>query len=231
MKKLLPVLLILAISYNASGQISTFLESGKSGMGFSALARQGEGFYGFGGNISGTIKGKLDLELHYKYDTYTKEALDMISDKALSNVMALRSRYWIFREKIHPAVDLNFGVIGNLVYSDIKGLKTYMDNGDLMESKYFTEMEFGAGGSADFRVGEKWYVEPSFFLVKKFGIDYWTEGQVEMHEGYQATRGIYGLALFRRTEKGAMFIQATHYGEATGLKSWINLAAGYAFSF
>lgn len=231
MKRMLIAVVIIGFGYQASAQISTFLEPGKSGAGIRAVGEQGIGFYGFGGGLTASVKGKLDIDFIYTHDTYNQDGIEMISETAPANYFSGRMRYWIFRERIHPAIDVNFAVSGGAEYANITASKVMDGTSEILEYDRFNALELGFGTNVDFHMPHKWIVEPSLFFSYEVGMEYWKEGQAPKKESSTGINGVFGLSLIRRTDKGAFFIQANQYIESGLSGNWWNFAVGYAFSF
>jgi len=222
----------IAFAIQANAQVSRFLDYGKSGLGIQGTTAMGEGYYGFGGSLGGSINGKLDVELSYSYNTDLKDYHSLTTDKANYGYYAGKLTYWIFREAISPVVDVNFGVNGLVEYGSYKDYR-YINSGTGLEREYkgFIGGTVGFDASVNFRMKNGWNLQPGLLVGFNFGNENETEGTTDFNYWYHGMESDLTLALIKRYSNGNAFYAMAHQAAWTYNTYFFYLiSVGYIFA-
>jgi hypothetical protein len=233
MKKILILSICIIFTFQVNAQISRMLEKGKSGIGIQGSITSSPGSDGFQGKFGGSLKGKLDAEFIYSYNiTGAKENL-LNTDKAFFNYYEGRLTYWIFRNEVTKGIDVN---IGALCAFDAARYKDYLYNDDSgIENEYmgYTGGALGMETSINFRMNEKWSLQPSFLFWYETGKERMKEVGVEKTNWYHSTVSSISLSLVRKMVSGSAFYVSANQNfwvyDVNTTPLVYELALGYVF--
>ena len=126
---------IIIAGMTALAQVSTLLEKGKSAIGIKGIYGTSSSHYGFGGKIGGSVIGKVDIDLLYRYSFGDQAKNNLLTNNATSAYYEGRLTWWLIRKEIIPAIEVNFGILGGFHYSKFSNFK-YFDGSDITYSAY-----------------------------------------------------------------------------------------------
>jgi len=232
MKKVFLAVLVIGLGIQANAQVSRFLDYGKSGLGIQGMAAMGEGFYGFGGSLGGSIKGNLDVEFVYNFNTDSKSLFNLTTDKATYGYYEGKLTYYLFREAISPVVDVNFGVVGLVEYGDYQDYKfIHSETGLEREYQGFLGGSVGLDASVNFRMKNGWNLQPGIYMGFNIGSESETEGTTEFANGYHGAVSNLNLSLIKRTSEGnAFYIMAQQQAWTYSTYFYYMISMGYIFA-
>jgi len=232
MKKILLAVVLIGFAFQANAQVSRFLDYGKSGLGIQGMAALGEGSNAFGGSIGGSIKGNLDVEFVYNFNTNSGNLLNLITDKTTYGYYEGKLTYYLFREAISPVVDVNFGVVGLVEYGDYKDYKyIFPETGLEREYQGFLGGSVGLDASVNFRLKNGWNLQPGLYMGYNFGNESETEGTNEFTNWYHGAVSNLNLSLIKRTSEGnAFYIMAQQEAWTYSTYFYYVISLGYIFA-
>jgi len=221
---------MIFLGLGSTAQVARFLEKGQSGFGLRIGAEKTYGVFGFSGQISGSIKGIVDIELSLTKDIYDKNRLGLLDDKASSLLPELWINWWIIRKQIIPVIDVNFAIWGEYAYA---GYKNYRElDPDTTDYKYYMEGQLGFELSVNFRVTDTWWVQPGFFAYYAIGQEQWDEKTGKVKNNYQGAGSSINVAIVKRIKKSSLYFMANQYFDSyQGSTNKYKLSVGYIFGF
>ncbi len=233
MKKLLTLTLII-FAFQVNAQVSRMLEKGNSGLGIQGSLTTATGYHGFQGKIGGSLKGKLDGEFMYSYNINGGKENLLNTDQAFYNYYEGRFTYWIFRNEITKGIDVN---VGGLCVIDAARYKDYLYTdavtGIENENLGYTGAALGIETSVNFRMNDKWSLQPSILLWYETGKQSRKALGVEKTNWYHSTVSSISLSLVRKMESGNAFYVSTNQNfwayDAYNSPMVYELAVGYIF--
>jgi len=227
MKKLFTTAVIIAFGLVASAQVSRYLEKGQSGIGIRLGTEQTYGECGFSGQVGGSIKGIIDVELSYTKDMYDTKKLDLLKDDAHSALYEGWVNWWVLRKSIIPAIDVNLAVWGEYA----NGFYTnYLAPDDTIAYLYngFQEGQFGFELAINFRVTDTWWVQPDLFAYYAVGQEKWEENSQTVKSNYQGIGSSIGIGIVKRIKKSSLYLQFNQYFDSyQGSTNKYKLSIGY----
>ena len=230
MKKLLASLLVICLTVPAIGQISPFLEKGKSGLGVFVAADQGYGFQGLAGSLGGSLKGVLDVEFLYNHDNYDQVLTQLLNDKAVSSGYTGNLIWWLIRKSPIPQLEVNVGLRGSVEYFTYKDyLYTGDTGGESSYDSYF-------GGHLGFHtllkinLDDSWSLAPGYYAVTQYGKEYWTEEGVKESGSYFGILSNLSVTLLKKFSGGStLHLTAYEFLDTYGSQPYYAFLIGCIF--
>jgi hypothetical protein len=171
MKKLLLIVCLgIGSAMFVNAQIAPLLNKGESGAGIFAgydLSYDCEGAYGI---LDYSYKGKLDLSVFLEQSNYNENAPRLLNYDATSMYYATQLTWWALREKPVTNIEVNFGL-----HAGVEGenSKDYTYIGGSYEG--FLGGWVGVMADINFKLPNKWFVEPIYSISYDFGNDNYKE--------------------------------------------------------
>lgn len=234
MKKILILSICIIFAIQANAQVSRMLEKGSSGLGIQGSIATAPGYNGFQGKIGGSLNGKLDGEFIYSKNINGGKENLLNTDQASYNYYEGRLTYWIFRSEITKGIDVN---VGALCVFDAARYKDYLFNDAVtgIENEYlgYTGGALGVEASVNFRMNEKWSLQPSINLWYETGRENNKAAGVKKTNWYHSTVSSISLSLVRRLTSGNAFYVSTNQNfwnfDVYNSPLVYELALGYVF--
>ena len=220
---------IIIAGMTALAQVSTLLEKGKSGIGIKGIYETSSSHYGFGGKIGGSVIGKVDIDLVYRYSFGDQAKNNLLKADATSAYYEGRLTWWFIRKEVIPSFDVNFGVLTSVDYSPFKN---YMyaggTDGKDTYSEYYLDGQIGLVSSVVFQVEKNWFIEPAFSIQYEFGK---IQESVQNEKRNSSSTGVtskIGLSIMKRFTTGsAIYLTTEQYMDTYGPYPFYQFSLGY----
>jgi len=224
MKKLLSFLLIMGLAMPVVGQVSPFLDFGKSGLALMAGPEVGNTFFGATAKIGGSIKGIIDLEGQFYYDIYDQEANDLLNKNATSPSFIGSVTWWFIRKQPIPMVDFNVGLLGVVDYSTFKDYDYAQDK----SYKGYMGGLIGFETRVKFRLTDKLALLPGYVVGFDFGNDKDIVNNQSVLTPYAGVFSNLGISLARSCRRGDSFVVSVNqYFDTYESINYYDLTLGY----
>ncbi len=230
MKKILAVILIIGFAIPAIGQISPFLEKGKSGLGILAGGDLGYSFKGLAGSVGGSIKGVLDVDFLVNYDTYDQYLEELNTDKAASTGYTGTLTWWFLRKAPIPQLEVNVGLKGAFeyfTYSDFTWANAF--NGSYGgEYSGYMGGQLGLDARIKINLTDSWSVMPGYWAVYQLGTEKWKIAGVEESGPYSGIVSNLSLAIAKKFSRGSsLYLTTYHFNDTYDNDAYYALLLGY----
>ena len=202
-------LILIAISGAVQGQVSRYIDKGQSGLSVQLGADKTYGESGLSAQIGATYKGAIDVEFSYTKTGYESNRLELLEGDATSSLYEFRVNWWLFREQIHPSIDVNLSLWGEYAHA---GFQNYLA-ADPIPYDYlnYNEGQFGFEMSVNFQLSEKWWLQPNMFAYYALGREEWTENALTVLNNYKGVGSALGVGAVRRIAKNSLYFQFNQY--------------------
>lgn len=211
MKKFIFLSIIICASLTTGAQVSRYLEKGQSGIGLRIGSEKTYGMYGFSGQIGGSIKGIIDIEVSYTKDLYDQTQNDLLDNNASSSLYEGWVNWWVIRKQIIPAIDVNVALWGEYANSPYKNYRTIDTDTTQYLYKSYQEGQFGFEISVNFRITDTWWLQPGFFAYYAVGQEKWDEKALTVKNNYQGVGSSLELGIVKRIRKSSLYLQFNQY--------------------
>jgi len=230
MKKINLILLFLLLGGTSMAQVSRFLEKGQSGIGIRLGAEKTNGIGGYSGQVGGSIKGVVDIEISYTKDLYDQKKLGLLEENPSSSIYELWVNWWVLRKQIIPSIDVDLAVWGEVCNGNFKNYSELDTGTTAYHYQSYLEGQFGFEVSVNFRVTQTWWIQPGCYAYYAIGREKWDEAGVTTKNNYQGVGSSISLAVIKRIKKSSLYIMASQYFDNyEGSANKYKISIGYIF--
>jgi hypothetical protein len=229
MKKIFAILMIIGFTVPAIGQISPFLEKGKSGFGILAGGDEGYSFKGLAGSVGLSLKGVLDAEFLVNYDMYDQYLEELNTDKAASTGYTGILTWWFLRKAPIPQLEVNVGLKGAYEYFTYSNFT--WDNvipGSGGEYTGYMGGQLGLDARIKINLTDSWSVMPGYWAVYQLGTEKWKTDGVEESGPYSGIVSNLSLAVAKKFSQGSsLYLTTYHFNDTYDNYAYYALLLGY----
>ncbi len=221
-------MVFLLLGGTSMAQVSRYLEKGQSGVGLRLGAEKTYGMYGFSGQVGGSIKGIVDIEVSFTKDLYDQMQNNLLDNNASSSLYEGWVNWWVIRKQIIPAIDVNVAIWGEYANAPYKNYRAIDTDTTQYLYKSFQEGQFGFEIALNFRITDSWWLQPGFFAYYAVGQEKWDEKGSTVKTNYQGIGSSLEIGIVKRIKKSSLYLQFNQYFDSyEGSTNKYKLSIGY----